>query len=209
LGIGVTNLASHEEQFISGLRSKAEEVFFKLDEEVDKGTLKAKDYELEMHRRLRSEFESTLGYYEGVPVREGFDRRAEVETTLNVLHERPKTIQVAPEQTPPPTNPSSNVDPLDPSNINAPNNTRNRAAYTIEEKQENILKSLQSKEESAGKFVSDTSVYKANNMFEATVEPLTKNSTKLLKYGLYGIGAMAALNILSKDSNTQVQQPGT
>ena len=46
-------------------------------------------------------------------------------------------------------------------------------------------------------------------MFEAAVEPLTKNSTKLLKYGLYGIGAMAALNILSKDSNTQVQQPGT
>ena len=203
------NLASHEEQFISGLRSKAEEVFFKLDEELDKGTLKAKDYELEMHRRLRSQFESTLSYYEGVPVREGFDRRAEVEITLNMLHERPKTIQVAPEQTPSPTNPASNVDPLNPSNANAPNNTRNRAAYTIEEKQENILKSLQSKEESAGKFVSDTSVYKANNMFEATVEPLTKNSTKLLKYGLYGIGAMAALNILSKDSNTQVQQPGT
>ena len=195
------NLAAHEEQFLSGLKSKAEEIFFKLDEEVDKGKLKVKDYELEMNKRLRAEFEKTLTYYEGVPVREGFDRRAEVETTLNMLHEKPKTLQVVPQQ--PSTVINGGGNPPTPPNI--PNNTK----YTLEEKQANILKSLENKQEAAGKFSSSANVYKASNIFDSVVEPLSKGTSKLLKYGLYGVGAMTALNILSSDSETTQEQPRT
>lgn len=216
---GMENLVEHEKQFLSQMYNRVEEISNKLDKEVSSGVLTEEQADKEFLKRSRTAFKDTLTYYNGVDEREGFSRFVEVKEAEHIIltGKRSKEATSFEELKPKPIPSASNhahdeapgVLPNHPANAQAPNQTSTPKAFTRQEKVKNLLENLNARRGAVGEYNSTSeSIYRNAIRLEESMGTLSKGNS-LLKYGLYGVAGMVALDIMAGKPKTETQQQAT
>ena len=216
---GMENLVEHEKQFLSQMYNRVEEISNKLDKEVSSGVLTEEQADKEFLKRSRTAFKDTLTYYNGIDEREGFSRFVEVKEAEHIIltGKRSKEATSFEELKPKPIPSASNhahdeapgVLPNHPANAQAPNQTSLPKAFTRQEKVKNLLENLNARRGAVGEYNSTSeSIYRNAIRLEESMGTLSKGNS-LLKYGLYGVAGMVALDIMAGKPKTETQQQAT
>lgn len=216
---GMENLVEHEKQFLSQMYNRVEEISNKLDKEVSSGVLTEEQADKEFLKRSRTAFKDTLTYYNGIDEREGFSRFVEVKEAEHIIltGKRSKEATSFEELKPKPIPSASNhahdeapgVLPNHPANAQAPSQTSPPKAFTRQEKVKNLLENLNARRGAVGEYNSTSeSIYRNAIRLEESMGTLSKGNS-LLKYGLYGVAGMVALDIMAGKPKTETQQQAT
>ena len=216
---GMENLVEHEKQFLSQMYNRVEEISNKLDKEVSSGVLTEEQADKEFLKRSRTAFKDTLTYYNGIDEREGFSRFVEVKEAEHIIltGKRSQEATSFEELKPKPIPSASNhahdeapgVLPNHPANAQAPNQTSPPKAFTRQEKVKNLLENLNVRKGAVGEYNSTSeSIYRNAIRLEESMGTLSKGNS-LLKYGLYGVAGMVALDIMAGKPKTETQQQAT
>lgn len=216
---GMENLIEHEKQFLSQMHNRVEEISNNLDKEVSSGVLTEAQADKEFLKRSRTAFKDTLTYYNGIDEREGFSRFVEVKEAEHIIltgktsKESTSFEKLKPKPIPSASNhaydEAPGVLPDHPANAQAPNQTSTPKAFTRQEKVKNLLENLNARRGAVGEYNSTSeSIYRNAIRLEESMGTLSKGNS-LLKYGLYGIAGMVALDMVAGKPQIETQQQAT
>lgn len=208
----------HERQFMKGLKNRVEEEHLRVTEKIKAGELQEGSYHIEMGKRIRRSGGNSLRFYKGVPERDGFSRRAEVDSLVNyfmsngqddslIKSSQPVTPQGSPSipLAKPTSNPTKGPMPPQPTSPGSIQPTTvvpsPGPVHTPQSTAHNVLTALNTKYKQAGIYNSPKpTITTAALQVQKSAQPL-KGGINPIKVGMYAIGAMTALNLLSKDSS--------
>ena len=218
---------THEQQFMKQLTNRVDEVHKKLKEDVSSGKILEEDAEQEFYSRYKTALSETKAYYNGVAERDGFSREIEVQEAEHILStgERSKetptfgdiskevkeAVEVPPIQSAT-TDAHNNLPGVlanHPANAQGPHQPSPKKAFTREERVSTLLEHLNTKRGAAGAYNSSSeSIYRAGVRLDSAMGVKSPGGSAL-KYGMYALGGMVALNAVAGPPSQEVQQQGT